>query len=179
MLLVECYIVNQRTMYMYGFYDRNGKLCTVVREIDKTFTVDREPLHILEDSIKCIGYDLKGAMASAKWILGDIHMSPVMINPIHSICVFPDKSPKNADTIWFNPAHIVRTTSFKKKTYIEFSNGKTLIIHCTISAFNNKLQNAMQLRYITTEMGKNPKSMSMILDPYKRKPGTKPKKRRK
>jgi competence protein ComK len=155
---------------MYGFYDRNGKLCTVVKEIDKTFTVDKAPLHILEDSIKCIGYDLKGAMASAKWILGNIHMPPVMINPIQSTCLFPDKSAKNDDTIWFNPAHIVRTTSYKKKTYIEFTNGTTLIIHCTISAFNTKLQNAMQLRNITTEMGKNPKSISMILDPSKRKP---------
>ncbi|WP_066055732.1 competence protein ComK [Robertmurraya korlensis] len=170
MLLLECYMVNQRTLYMYGFYDRNGKRCTVVKEIDKTFTVDKAPLHILEDSIKCIGYDLKGAMASAKWILGNIHMPPVMINPIQSTCLFPDKSAKNADTIWFNPAHIVLTTSYKKKTYIEFTDGTTLIIHCTISAFNTKLQNAMQLRNITTEMGKNPKSMSMILDPSRRKP---------
>lgn len=159
---------------MQGFYDRNGKRCTLVRELDKTFTVDRSPLHILEDSIKCIGYDLKGAMASAKWILGEIHMPPVMINPIQSICVFSDKSAKNEDTIWFNPVHIVRTISYKKKTYIEFSNGITLILHCSVSSFNTKLQNAMQLRNLTTEMGKNP--ISMILDPSKRKPTRKNKK---
>jgi competence protein ComK len=162
---------------MYGFYDRNGKLCTLVRELDKTFTVDRAPLHILEDSIKCIGYDLKGAMATAKWILGDIHMPPVMINPIQSICVFSDKSAKNVETIWFNPAHIIRTISYNKKTYIEFSNGITLILHCSISSFNTKLQNAMQLRNLTTGMGKDP--ISMILDPNKRKPTSKPKKRKK
>lgn len=160
---------------MYGFYDRNGKLCTVVRELDNTYIVDTAPLFILENSIKCIGYDLKGAMTSAKWILGNIHMPPVMINPIQSICVFSDKSAKNVNTIWFNPAHIVRTNSYKKKTYIEFTNGTTLIIHCSISAFNTKLQNAMQLRNITTEMAKNPKSMSMIIDPRKRKPGSKSK----
>lgn len=164
---------------MYGFYDRNGNLCTVVREIDKTFTVDKAPLHILEDSIICIGYDLKGAMASAKWILGNIHMPPVMINPIQSTCLFSIKSAKNVDTIWFNPANIVRTTSYKKKTYIEFTDGTTLILHCTISAFNTKLQNAMQLRNITTEMGKNPRSMSMILDPKNRKPRNNPKKPKK
>lgn len=162
---------------MHGFYDRNGKVCTLVRELDKTFTVDRTPLHILEDSIKCIGYDLKGAMASAKWILGEIHMPPVMINPIQSICVFSDKSAKNEDTIWFNPAHIVRTISYKKKTYIEFSNGITLVLHCSVSSFNTKLQNAMQLRNLTTEMGKNP--ISMILDPNKRKTSRKPKRRKK
>lgn len=159
---------------MYGFYDRCGKLCTVVKELDKTFTVDKAPIDILEDSIRCIGYDLKGAMVSAKWILGDIHMPPFMINPIQRICVFSDKSAKNEDTTWFNPVHIVRTISLKKKTYIEFSNGTTLILHCSVSAFNTKLQNAMQLRNLTTEMGKNP--ISMILDPNKRKPTKKRKK---
>ena len=158
---------------MVGFFDRNGKLCTIIRELDKTFTVDKAPLHILEYSIKCIGYDLKGAMTSAKWILGDIHMPPVMINPIQSICMFSDKSAKNEDTIWFNPSHIVRTISHKRKTYIEFTKGITLILHCSVSAFNTKLQNAMQLRNITTAMGKNP--ISMILDPNKRKPTSKPK----
>lgn len=179
MLLLECYIINQNTLYMYGFYDRYGKLCTFVRELDKTFIVDNEPLNILEDSIKCIGYDLKGAMASAKWILGNIHMPPVMINPIQSICVFPNKSANNEQTIWFNPAHIVRTTSYQKKTYIEFTKGITLIVPCSVSIFNNKLQNAIQLRNITTEMGKNPRSMSMILDPKNRKPRNSPKRRKK
>ncbi len=163
---------------MYGVYDRNGKLCTIIRELEKTFFIDDSPLHILENSIKCIGYDLKGAMSSAKWILGgEFHMPPVMINPFQRICLFSDKSAKNDDTIWFNPVHIVRTLSYKKKTYIEFINGTTLIIHCSILAFNTKLQNAMQLRNITTAMGKNPRSMSMILDPTKRKPRSNPKKK--
>lgn len=179
MVLLECYIINSNTLYIYGVYDRNGKLCTSVRELEKTFFIDDSPLHILENSIRCIGYDFKGAMSSAKWILGDIHMPPVMINPIQQICLFPDKSAKNDDTIWFNPAHIVRTTNYRKKTYIEFTNGTTLIIHCSISAFNTKLQNAMQLRNITTEVGKNPRSMSMILDPSKRKPRSNHKKRKK
>jgi competence protein ComK len=180
LVLLDCYIINSNTLYIYGVYDRNGKLCTIVRELEKTFFIDDSPLHILENSIKCIGYDLKGAMSSAKWILGgEIHMPPVMINPIQKICLFSDKSAKNDDTIWFNPVHIVRTLSYKKKTYIEFSNGTTLIIHCSIAAFNTKLQNAMQLRNITTEMGRNPRSMSMILDPSKRKPSSNPNKKRK
>ncbi|AYA78069.1 hypothetical protein DOE78_23180 [Bacillus sp. Y1] len=179
MLLLKCYMINPNTLYLNGVYDRNGKLCTIVRELEKTFFIDDSPLHILENSIKSIGYDLKGAMSSAKWILGDIHMPPVIINPIQQICLFSNKSAKNDDTIWFNPAHIVRTTSYKKITYIEFTNGTTLIIHCSLSAFNTKLQNAMQLRNITTEMGKHPRSMSMILDPNQRKPRINPKKRKK
>jgi competence protein ComK len=163
---------------MYGFYDRYGKLCTLVRELDQTFIIDIEPLNILEDSIKCIGYDLKGAIASAKWILGNIHMPPVMINPIQSICVFSNKSANNEQTIWFNPSHIVRTTSYQKKTYIEFTNSIALIVHCSVSIFNNKLQNAIQLRNITTEMGNNPRFMSMILDPRYRKLRNPPKKRK-
>ncbi|GLB61873.1 competence protein ComK [Cytobacillus sp. NCCP-133] len=157
------YIINQHFMYMKGEYDPNGKLCTIVTELKKTILVDKAPLKILEDSIKCIGFDLRGAMATAKWIIGDTHMTPVMVNPIHRICVFPDKSAKNDETTWFNPNHIVRTRDFNRKTKIEFRNGQTLTVPSKLPAFNHKLQTAEQLRNITIEIGENP--ISFIIEP--------------
>ncbi|MFJ5718037.1 competence protein ComK [Neobacillus sp. NPDC093127] len=86
-----------------------------VTELNRTFIVDSSPLEILNDSIRCIGFDLRGAMETAKWLLGNKHMCPVMVNPIHNICVFPNKSAKHADTMWFNPEHIVRTNTLNGK----------------------------------------------------------------
>jgi competence protein ComK len=150
-------------MYMVGQYDRHGKLCSRVTEVNKDFLVDKSPLEILDDSIKSIGFDLRGALATAKWILGDIHMCPVMINPIHKICLFPDKSAKHSDTMWFNPYHIVRTSSFNGKTNVKLSNGFILKVPSRLSAFNHKLQTAEQLRKITVEIAKNP--ISFLLEP--------------
>jgi competence protein ComK len=84
-------------MYMAGIYDRNAKLCTLVTELNRTIIVDKAPLEILNDSIKCIGFDLRGAMETARWLLGNKNMCPVMVNPVHRICVIPDKSSKHND----------------------------------------------------------------------------------
>jgi competence protein ComK len=154
--LKKFYIINQLMMYMVSFYDRNGKLITLVTQANGSFVVDKSPVEIIEDSIKCIGFDFKGALSTAKWILGDIHMCPVMINPIHKICVFPTKSAKHEDSIWLNPNHIVRTSSLYRSTYLEFTNGHTLEVPCRLAAFNTKLKNAEQLNRITVEIGSNP-----------------------
>jgi competence protein ComK len=154
-------------MYMVGYYDRNGKLCTIVEEVDEIFIIDQSPLQILEYSINCIGFDLKGATATSKWLLGDIHMCPIMVNPLLNISLFPSKSSKHHDTMWFNPHHIKRTRGYMRKTTIEFTNGLNLIIPCKLTYFNNKLQNAEQLRKMTYSAGTNP--VSFVLDPKKRK----------
>lgn len=153
---------------MFGFNDRRGKKCTLVMEFNRVFIVERSPLEILDDSIRCIGFDLKGALDSSKLIIGNNVMCPVMINHIHSICVFPDKSYKHVDTIWFNPNQILRTHSLKRKTHVEFRNGLSLIVDSKLYAFNHKWKSAEQLRKITVENAQNPVS-SYFVEPKKRR----------
>jgi competence protein ComK len=158
--LKKFYIINQLMMYMVSHYDRQGKLITIVIQTDGTFAVDKTPVEIIEDSIRCIGFNYKGALSTAKWILGsDVKMCPVMINPIHNICVFPTQSPKHEETIWFNPAHIFRTRSLCTKTTVELTNGETLVVPCKLSAFLTKLYNAEQLSKVTMEIGNNPNTI--------------------
>lgn len=173
LLIEKSYLINHLMMYMVGYYDRNGKLCTLVKEVNRTFLVDQTPLQILEYSIKCIGFDLKGALSSSKWILGEMKMYPVMVNPILRICLFPIKSAKNHDTLWFNPVHIKRTSGIMRDTEIEFKNGQSMKVHSRISSFNNKLLTAEQLLNMTIEIAENP--VSFVLDPKKRKTKTKSK----
>jgi competence protein ComK len=163
LFIKESYMINQYLMYMAGYYDRNGKLCTLVKELNRIFMVDQSPLQILEYSINCIGFDFKGALFSSKWFLGDIKMYPVMVNPIQKICLFPIKSAKHPDTLWFNPVHIKRTVGIMRETEIEFTNSQTLRVKSRISSFNHKLQTAEQLREMTTRIGKNPRSF--VLNP--------------
>jgi competence protein ComK len=167
MKILNEYVVNQLLLFMVGVYDRNGKLCTLVQEENEAFIVDRSPLEILAHSIRCIGFDYKGALATSKWILGDdILMHPVMVNPILKICLFPTRSHNKPDTLWFNPFHIKRTTGVQRKTLVEFQNGKKLTVLMQLSAFNNRLKTAEQLRNLTVGIGKNP--ISFDLQPKKR-----------
>jgi len=159
------YIINPNFMYMFGQYDRYAKLCTIVKEWNRTFIVDRSPLEILDDSIRCIGFNLKGAMETSKLLLGDKHMCPVMVNPIHNICVFPDKSTKRPDTIWFNPDQILRTNTLNRKATIEFKNGLVITVPSKLYSFNHKLQTADQFKRMFDGNGFDP--FSSRKDPRK------------
>ncbi|MFZ7942523.1 competence protein ComK [Neobacillus sp. 19] len=156
MISVEKYIINKDFMYMVGQHDRNGKLCTIVTEINRVIIVDRSPLEILDDSIRCIGFNLSGAMETSKMLLCDKHMCPVMVNPIHMICVFPNKSAKRPDAIWFNPDLILRTSILNRKARIEFKNGLIIIVPSNLYSFNHKLQTAEQFKKIMTDEEKKP-----------------------
>ena len=165
MFIQKEYIINPHFMYMAGQYDRNAKLCTLVKELNRTFIVDKSPLEILNDSIRCIGFDLRGAMETAKFLLGNKYMCPIMVNPIHRICVFPDKSSKHNDAIWFNPIHITRTLSSNQQAMVEFANGLTITVPMKLYSFNHKLQTADQFRKMM--LGLEQDSFSFKKDPRK------------
>ncbi|WP_420489778.1 competence protein ComK [Neobacillus drentensis] len=44
---------------------------------------------------------------------------PVMVNPYQGVCLFPIKSPKKQECIWFNPQHIEKTKRIGNKTEYE------------------------------------------------------------
>lgn len=149
MSIKKHYIINPNFMYMMSRYDREGHQCTQIIETDKTLLVSRSPLDILDDSIRCIGYSLEGAMETSKWLLDQSQMCPIMVNPLQEIVVFPIKSPYHDDNIWFNPYHIKRTTSNNQNTKALLSNGSFLVIPTRLTAFNSKLQAADQLKSMT------------------------------
>ncbi|MFJ7727868.1 competence protein ComK [Neobacillus sp. NPDC097160] len=165
MFIENNYFINRDFMFMVGQYDRNAKLCALVKEQNRTFIVDRSPLEILNESIRCIGFNLKGAMETSKLLLGDKHMCPIMVNPIHNICVFPNKSAKHADTMWFNPDHIYRTNTLNGKAKLEFTNGLIMMVPSKLYTFNHKLQTAEQFKKMVDGNGYDP--LSSKKDPRK------------
>lgn len=157
------YIINPDFIHMSGYNDRNGKCCTLVEELHRKLIVDRSPLEILADTIRCIGFDLNSAIANAKALLGNIPMCPIQVDPIHNICIFATKSAKNEDAMWFNPNNIIRTNGYYFNTHVILRNGRILTVPCKVSSFNNKLQNAEQLQKISKAIGNDP--IGFLLDP--------------
>jgi competence protein ComK len=147
----ERYSLNQKMMYMVGFYDCYAKACTLVRESERIFVVHQSPLEILEYSIKKVGYNLKGAMESSREANGN-KMCPIMVNLLQKLVVFPTQSVKHVETMWLNPNQIQRTYGSKfinRKTNVEFKNGLIISIDSRLSFFNDKLKRAEQYRDTT------------------------------
>lgn len=162
----EHYIVTRDFMYMIGKHDSHGNVYTRVKEKERTLFVNKSPLEILEYSIKCIGFNLRGALESSKWLLNNEKMCPIMVNPLHRIVLFPTKSPKHQDNIWFNPTHIKRTSNDKGNTLVIFTDTSTLTIPVRLSSFNHKIQTAEQLEKLTREMSEG--NYTLVLDSVQR-----------
>jgi competence protein ComK len=152
---------------MMGEYDRYGKLCARVLAGRSSFLVDRTPLQLLDDTITYIGFDLRGAMASAKLTLGEKARCPIIVNPYQGIYLFPNKSPFRPDCIWFNPEHIVGTKAIGNKTKVELSIGHSIIVDSRIHSFNNRIQKANQLMQIYMKRGDQPSPTIFYLEPPK------------
>jgi len=175
MSMNQFYLVDGNVILMTGEYDKHGKLCARVMIGKETLLVERTPVQLLDDTLKYIGFDLKGAIKGAKEIIGEKYMCPVMVNPYKGICLFPNKSPKKEDCIWFNPEHIVKANSRGYKTEVELSNGVSIIIDSKRSSFNTKLQTALQLKRTSTERGNHPNTINFFIVPEKKKPLSKSK----
>jgi competence protein ComK len=152
---------------MMGEYDRYGKLCARVIAGRISFLVDRTPQQLLDDTLTSIGFDLRGAMAGAKFILGKKMKCPIIVNPYLGICLFPSKSPNQVDCMWFNPEQILKTTEIGDKTKVYFRNGYSIIIDSKLAHFNNKIQTANQLLQISAERGHHPSPIILLLEPKK------------
>ena len=121
-------------------------------------------LTLLDDTLTYIGYDLRGAVSSAKLILGERMRNPIIVNPYLGICLFPNMSPRKAECIWFNPEHIVRTIAMGNKTEVELSNGHTIIVDTKLSNFNNKIHKANKLKQIAMKRGNQPGPILFYLE---------------
>jgi competence protein ComK len=168
MIIKNYNLIDSSLILMTGEYDQNGKLCARIMIGEKSLLVDRTPVQLLDDTLTYIGFDLRGAIAGAKSILGTRHMCPIMVNPYQGLCLFPNKSPFKEECIWFNPEHIVNTTPIGGKTELELSNGHSIIVDTKLTSFNTKMQRALQLKRLTNERGNQPSSLTFYLEPKKR-----------
>lgn len=167
MLIQKNYFIERTMILVMGEYDRYGKLCARIVEGTTSFLVDRTPLQLLDDTLMYIGFDLKGAITGAKSILGKKMKCPIIVNPYLRICLFPNKSPKKADCIWFNPDHITKTTAAGSKTEVELSNGYSITVDSKLAYFNDKIYTANKLLRLSEERGTQPNSSILYLHPTK------------
>ncbi|MED4206830.1 competence protein ComK [Neobacillus mesonae] len=98
------HIINEKTILFYGVLYKNGELFTKVIEGDDMFLVAMTPLQFINQSLIKYGSDLKGALNSSKKLLGEKQKKyPIKISLSLDIYLFPTKSIKREDCVWFAP----------------------------------------------------------------------------
>ncbi|MEH7544853.1 competence protein ComK [Neobacillus vireti] len=169
MIIDQFYLLDEDIILMTGEYNNEGKFCARIMVGGQTLLVNRTPIQVMDDTLKYIGFDLKGAIKGTKNILGNINMCPILVNPYKGICLFPYKSPKKEDCVWFNPDHIVKTKTRGCKTEVELSNGVSIIIDLKKYYFINKIQTALLLKNISRERGNHPHPLSYFNESEKQR----------
>jgi competence protein ComK len=142
-------LINKKFLYLIGSYNELAPSCTIMTEDKKLIQLDQKSEDIINASLNFLGYDFRGAVRGAKYIVGNKKQCPIMLNPVHSVCIFPHISKKRKELYWFNLDYIDLTRAKGSDTEVEFSNGHILLLDTHINNFKAKLQTAEQLKRVT------------------------------
>jgi competence protein ComK len=163
-MLIKNYIINEKTILLTGIYNYHGHLQTLVIETGKTFRVNNHAEKILNNSLKKMGTTLREAQKETKANLGKLHMCPIKINSQAGLYLFPSKSVKRPDCVWFSLIHVKGAKRIgKNKTKVFLSHGHSITVECTLASFQTKLQRTLKLRHLIAEQEKCP--ITFYLEP--------------
>ena len=138
----DWFILHQDVIAIKGVYHQ-GNLCSIIKLNDRsTILVKRSPEEVIRDTIHYFGFYFTGDKFF-QVRRGSRDLCPVEGNPFHNMCFFLQSSSKGYHSIWFNVAHIEKTTSFGQRTKIHFSNGETKLVDSVIGQFNKKMNAAL------------------------------------
>lgn len=147
MKMSKDYIITKGTAVIYPEFTEEGVLQSVAMEGNVLQRVSKKPMDIVDENLRYYGSSLRGAKDSTKIVLGEVFMSPVVINELLNIFFFPSKSPNQPDCIWFALYHIRSYIEIDaKRTCITFINGAKLKVDISYNSFNNRYKNACKFK---------------------------------
>ncbi|MEQ2527407.1 competence protein ComK [Bacillaceae bacterium CLA-AA-H227] len=148
MMIRENYLINAKTVLFYGIYYENGALFTFVIEGNDKFLVAMAPLKLIDKTLISYGSSFKGALESSRKLLGENRkMYPLKIDALLDIWIFPSKSYKKENCVWFALNHVENTKPLSlKDTKVFLKYGHEIDIKMRESSFRNKRGSATDLR---------------------------------
>ncbi|WP_153730419.1 competence protein ComK [Sporosarcina obsidiansis] len=141
------YVMNKGTSVIFPEYNEDGKLQSVVVENNRLYRVDQKPTTLVDQNLRYYGSSLRGAKDGTRMILGNVMMSPVVINERLNLYWFPSKSPYRDDCVWFALQHIKDYKAIgNKKTSITLLNGTKFMLDLSSYSFEERFNNACRLK---------------------------------
>jgi competence protein ComK len=157
------YLINNRTILLYGVLHENGHLYTFVLEEEEAFLVAMAPIKLIDQSLISYGSSFSGALKSSTYLLGkDRKKYPIKIDASLDIWLFPTKSYRQDNCVWFALNHVRDTLPLGQKyTKILLSNGHTFELGMREWSFRSKLRTTENLRDIIKGNTKNPINLTV------------------
>ncbi|MGI2327646.1 competence protein ComK [Planococcus sp. YIM B11945] len=142
------YAILQETVVILPEFDENGNLHALLCNREEIATVGMSPFNLIDHNLRYLGSSHRGAIVGAGALLGNVSMSPIVLNKELDIILFPCTSPSREDCVWFSLQHVVDSVNLgEKRTQVNLSNGSSVIVHVSKYTFDKKVQRAYELRY--------------------------------
>lgn len=151
------YLINSKTILLYGVLHENGHLYTFVLEEEEAFLVAMAPVKLIDQSLISYGSSFSGALKSSTYLLGKERKKyPIKIDTSLDIWLFPTKSYRQDNCVWFALNHVRDTMPIAQKfTKVYLSNGHMFELVMNESAFRARMRTAENLRDIIIYNTKN------------------------
>lgn len=144
---LEKYIIKDETMALKPMYNNGALHSQALCQYDlKLVTIS--PYKIVKDSSIYYGCDLEGINNSAKEILKDQRILPLVISQVNQFCMIPLSSPRRTDCIWIAYHHVIDIIADKNESIIVFTNYNKLRVPISRGTLQDKLNKSARL--ITT-----------------------------
>lgn len=154
---VDNYLIGRKCGMIEPLYNEEGRLCSIVFEGKRAFIVNQSPKKLIENSLLDYGTNYIGATKSAKSLLGNICMPPIMLCSTLDLYWFPSVSPDRDDCYWFSLTHIDDLERMnEKRTKVIMKSGHSITIDVNYYRFRSKWHLAMQLKYEIDKTNRRP-----------------------
>lgn len=146
MFVAHHHLVNQKTVLLYGEYDADGQLGTRIMEGRHLLHADHEPLSLFKKDSDWVSLNFQeAALRQQPPLKRRRRPCTLFMNTRLGICLFSITAHKRRHPIWFSPDHILHVTACGKQTDVHLTNGITIRVNRSATAFHHQLHIAQQL----------------------------------
>lgn len=137
------YEINEETLALISLENK-----TKVFEKNKTFTVNKEVLKIMEDSCSYFGSSLSGRQKGTEKLIGISYKAPVIVEESKNIIFFPTTSPRTKNCNWISLNNLERYYSKNNKIILEFKNKQKIMLNLSYGIIDNQILRATRLEAV-------------------------------
>lgn len=137
------YEINEETLALISLENK-----TKVFEKNKTFTVNKEVLKIMEDSCSYFGSSLSGRQKGTEKLIGVSYKAPVIVEESKNIIFFPTTSPRTKNCNWISLNNLERYYSKNNKIILEFKNKQKIMLNLSYGIIDNQILRATRLESV-------------------------------
>lgn len=124
-----------------------SKIYSKIMKTNDEFIVPFRPIEVIKRGCEYYASSYEGRKEGTKNLIGVTHKSPIVIEPVQSIYIFPTASPNQQHCYWISHEHVLLYQRIDKKhTEVVFSNKQVIEVPISYRSFENQMLRTALLR---------------------------------